>query len=95
MTRSPGDHGPQVRPGRETGVRPRTPHHLGGDRYVADVSVGRLDDDTVRDCPTCGGRLYEDRWHVRVEVTRTDGPAATHHLCGESCLRDWLRLCTR
>lgn len=75
------------------GVEPRSPHHLGGDRYVDDISVGRLGGETVRDCPACGGLLYEDRWHVSVRVVRTDGPAATHHLCSQSCLHDWLQLC--
>jgi len=71
----------------------RTPHHLGGDRYVASVSVGRCETDTVRDCPTCGGYLYDDEWHLRTTVQRSGGEAAVFHHCGEDCLREWLRLC--
>jgi hypothetical protein len=71
-----------------------TPHHLGGSHYLTAVSVGRdTEDETVWDCPFCGGRGYADEWHLLGTVRDTAaGRVATHRFCADDCLRDWLRL---
>jgi hypothetical protein len=86
-----------------------TPLYLGGDRYLEAVSVGRdPDSTTVRDCPVCGGRSFDDEWHLIATVLDRSGargdPGATRsspgatgsrarfYYCSAGCLRDWLRL---
>lgn len=85
-----------------------TPLHLGGDRYLASVSVGRDPEaTTVRDCPVCGGHLFDDEWHLIATVldrsgARDDpgdeqdpdarGSRARFYHCSAGCLRGWLRL---
>jgi hypothetical protein len=69
-----------------------TPLWLGGDYYLMGVTVGRDEASaTVRDCPTCGGRSFDDEFHLVGEV-RTGGEPARHHFCDAGCLRDWLGL---
>ncbi len=69
------------------------PRRLGGRRYLVEVSVGRdPDDDTVRDCPVCGGYCYDDDWHLVAAVAETGGPDARFHFCSPDCLDGWLGL---
>ena len=71
-----------------------TPLRLGGEYYLEAVTVGRdPDSDTVRDCPACGGRCYDDEWHLVATVrTVPGGTRARYHYCDGDCLRGWLRL---
>ena len=69
------------------------PHHLGGDYYLTAVSVGRdPDDETVWDCPMCGGRGYADAFHLEATLLDTDtGRREPYRYCDDACLADWLR----
>jgi len=77
----------------------RTPIHLGGSHYLVAVSVGRdPDDDTVRDCPACGGYCYDDEFHLVATVRDLDAGGAGaptgaegYHFCSDGCLAGWLR----
>jgi len=70
-----------------------TPIHLGGRYDLMAVSVGRdPDDETVRDCPGCGGHVFDDEWHLRATV-RDDRSRdrESYVYCGSDCLHAWLR----
>jgi len=68
---------------------------MGGDCYVRGVTVGRdTDDETVWNCPGCGGYVYADRWHVAAAV-RQRGDVQRHRYCSVPCLRAWLDLAVR
>ncbi|MEF8885740.1 MAG: hypothetical protein V5A44_11550 [Haloarculaceae archaeon] len=71
----------------------QAPIHLGGQYDLTAVSVGRHPDDaTVRDCPGCGGYVFDDEWHLRATVRagrRRDREAYVY--CSDECLREWLR----
>jgi hypothetical protein len=68
------------------------PRSLGGPFYLRAVTVGRdPDDETVRDCPACGGLLYDDDWHLVAHVADVrDGAARAYHCCSPACLAGWL-----
>jgi hypothetical protein len=70
-----------------------TPIHLGGRYDVTAVSVGRdPDDETVRDCPVCGGYVFDDDWHLRATVRDgTSRDRESYVYCSPDCYRDWLR----
>ena len=71
----------------------RRPRSLGGTHYLRAVTVGRDPEaETVRDCPACGGRVYDDEWHLVARVVDVrDGTARSYHCCSPSCLDGWLR----
>ena len=70
------------------------PRSLGGPFYLRAVTVGRdPDDETVRDCPACGGYVFDDDWHLRATVR--DGRTRNREryvYCSPDCYRDWLRV---
>ena len=70
-----------------------TPLRLGGTHYLTAVSVGRdPDDETVWDCPVCGGHGYADEWPLVASVRDTaTSRTATYRYCDDACLRGWLR----
>jgi hypothetical protein len=69
------------------------PIHLGGRYDLTAVSVGcDPDAETVRDCPACGGYVFDDEWHLRATVRDGhDRTRETYVYCGGACLRAWLR----
>jgi hypothetical protein len=71
----------------------RPPIHLGGEYELTAVSVGRTPDEgRVRDCPVCGGYVFENDWHLRATVRSGRSPATESYVyCDASCLRAWLR----
>lgn len=71
-----------------------TPVHLGGRYDLTAVSVGRdPDDDTVRDCPGCGGRVFDDEWHLRATVRDGGGRGREEYVyCSADCLDAWIGL---
>lgn len=71
-----------------------TPVHLGGRYDVTGVSVGRHPEtETVRDCPGCGGYVFDDEWHLRATVRDGRGRDREEYVyCGGECLREWLRV---
>ena len=68
------------------------PRSLGGPFYLRAVTVGREPDDkTVRDCPACGGRVYDDDWHFVAHVADVrDGASSAYYCCSPDCLTGWL-----
>lgn len=70
-----------------------TPLHVGGTYYLEAVTVGRdPDDETVWDCPMCGGRGYADEFHLEATVFDSDtGRREPYRYCDDRCLADWLR----
>ncbi len=68
------------------------PRSLGGTHYLCAVTVGRDPGDaTVRDCPACGGRVFDDDWHLVAHVSDVrDGTRRAYHCCSADCLRGWL-----
>jgi len=71
----------------------RVPRSLGGTHYLRAVTVGRdPDDETVRDCPVCGGLLYDDEWHLAAGVVDVrDGTRRSYRCCSADCLRALVR----
>jgi hypothetical protein len=67
----------------------RVPRSIGGTHYLRAVTVGRdPDDETVRDCPVCGGLVYDDDWHLAGHVVDVrDGTRRSYRCCSEDCLR--------